>query len=175
MKTPYRRKNSLRKPGYDYASDGAYFVTICTHQRLHFFGEIENGEMRLSKLGEIVADCWLQIPSHHSMVDLDVYVVMPNHIHGIVIINHDDRRGMIYHAPTTREFSKPVAKSISSIIGTFKAAVTRSVNLLPNAPETPIWQRNFHDRIIRNQREYEIIATYVENNPTLWEQDRFFA
>jgi len=164
-----KRKNSLRHPGYDYTTNGAYFVTICTHHRLNYFGAIEQQEMILSPLGKIVEERWLSLPTHHPTVELDVFVVMPNHFHGIVIL----QTGMTGHAPT-RQFSRPISNSISTIVGSFKASVTRTIKRLPNAPEFPIWQRNYHDHIIRNHREYETIATYVEHNPALWEQDRFF-
>ncbi len=153
-----QRKNSLRRPDTDYASDGAYFVTICTHQRLHLFGHIADGVMNLSHLGKLAQSCWQEIPAHQAGISLDVYVVMPNHVHGIIILHDGEKR------------------TLGQVIGRYKAAVTRiarredvGVDL-----DCPLWQRNYHDRIIRNRDEYAVITNYVMNNPALWEQDTFY-
>ena len=189
----YHRR-SIRLQGYDYTQNGAYFVTICAHERLHLFGKVVDGNMHLNDWGMFVRSCWHEIPSHHPYIELDAFVVMPNHMHGVIVIagdngvmidttgddrrgmidtTGDDRRGMIYHAPTDikREFSKPIAHSLSSIVGTFKAAVTRHIKRQPNAPDHPIWQRNYYEHIIRSEESLNTIRSYVATNPTKWVED----
>ncbi|MCB9450445.1 MAG: transposase [Anaerolineaceae bacterium] len=155
----YTRKNSLRLKGYDYSQAGAYFVTICTYNRIHLFGEVEDGEMRPSKLGAIVAACWMDIPTNYPRVELADSVIMPNHLHGILIL-HEEK----------------LQQTLSRMVASYKGAVTHHAKQTDIGIdlETPVWQRNFHDRIIRNEHEYGIIAAYIENNPALWEQDKFY-
>ena len=189
----YHRR-SIRLQGYDYTQNGAYFVTICAHERRHLFGNVVDGNMRVNDWGVFVRSCWDEIPAHHPYIELDAFVVMPNHMHGVIVIagdngvmidttgddrrgmidtTGDDRRGMIYHAPTDikREFSKPIAHSLSSIVGTFKAAVTRHIKRQPNAPDHPIWQRNYYEHIIRSEESLNTIRSYVATNPTKWVED----
>ena len=118
-------RKSIRLPGYDYSQAGGYYVTIVTHQRNCLFGEVVNGEMVLNDFGKIADECWRAIPDHFPVVELGAYVVMPNHVHGIIVITNG--RGTIYRAPTQEQFQKPVAGSIPTIIRTFKAAVTRRI------------------------------------------------
>ncbi len=169
---------SPRLIDYDYTQSGAYFVTICTHDRMHLFGRVDDGEMVCNLMGEIVHEQWIQTSVLRDYVELDTFVVMPNHFHGILIIieSEENRRGMMHHAPTNpkREFSKSIPRSLSSIIGTFKASVTRQINRLPNAPDHPIWQRNFHDHIIRNPDDLNRLREYVLYNPASWEVDIFY-
>ena len=152
----YKRKNSLRLQGYDYSQAGAYFVTILAYKRLHLFGKIEEETMHCSKLGELVDSCWQQIPEHYAHVELDAHVIMPNHMHGIIVL-HDD----------------PHKVTLGHIINTFKGAVTRTARKIPLDIDLdyPVWHRNFHDHIIRNQRDYETIVQYVATNPARWEED----
>ncbi len=154
--TQRRRKNSLRLKGYDYAQAGAYFVTILAYRRLHLFGSIKDGLMTLSKIGMIVENCWFEITHHFPSVELDVFVMMPNHLHGIVLL----------HENAT---SNP---TLSQVMNTYKGAVTRTARQsLDEELETPVWHRNFHDHIIRSEREYLYIAQYVQTNPMRWETD----
>ncbi|MFQ3648206.1 MAG: transposase [Anaerolineae bacterium] len=174
--TPHHRR-SIRLQGYDYTQHGAYFVTICAHERRCIWGQVAGGAMVLNEWGRVVQSCWDEIPVHYPMVELDVFVTMPNHVHGVIVITRDDESnggGMIYHAPTKREFSKPIANSLSTIIGTFKAAVTRRIHRLPNAPDHPIWQRNYYEHIIRSEDALNMIRAYVVNNPAKWAEDQLF-
>jgi len=144
-----------RHPNYDYSQDGAHFVTNCSYQRKSLFGEVTDGEMIVNSLGEIIYQQWQQTGELREHVELDAFVVMPNHVHGIImIINspNDRRRDMMHHVPThnKRQFSKLIPNSLSSIVGTFKAAVTRQINRLPDSPDHPIWQPRYRDHIIRN-------------------------
>ncbi len=143
-------RKSIRLQGYDYSQAGAYYVTIVTYQRDCLFGEVVHGEMVLNEYGKIADECWRAIPAHFPFVELGAYVVIPNHVHGVIVIIDDDRvdakasarRGAIYRAPTTTEkFGKPVKGSLPTIIRTYKAAVTRRLEREMNA--TGIWQRNY--------------------------------
>ena len=158
-------RRSIRLKGYDYSSEGAYYVTIVTYQRDCLFGEIMNKEMILNEFGKIADECWRGIPEHFTFVELGAYVVMPNHVHGIIII----RRGTIYRAPTVEQFQKPVAGSIPTIIRTYKAAVTRRIGREHNA--TGIWQRNYYEHIIRNEKDLQNKSDYINANPSLWDED----
>ena len=163
-------RKSTRLKGYDYTAAGWYFVSICVHDWEYLFGNIVDGEMQVNQFGKIVSQCWNDIPVHFEYTELDEFVVMPNHFHGIVII---DRSGTACRATTDeRQFGKSIAGSLSTIIGSFKSAVTRSTNILRKTPGTAVWQRNFYDRIIRNDRELFNIRQYIITNPLKWEIDR---
>lgn len=165
-------RRSIRLKGYDYSQEGAYYVTIVSWRRDFLFGEIVNQEMMLSKRGQIADTCWREIPKHFPHVELGAYVIMPNHMHGIIVIN-DDRRGAIYRAPTDdaniEKFGKPVKGSLPTIIRTYKAAVTRLIGRELN--ETGIWQRNYYEHIIRDETDLQNKTDYIESNPLLWDED----
>jgi REP element-mobilizing transposase RayT len=165
-------RHSIRLKGYDYSQEGAYYVTIVTWRRDFLFGEIVNQEMMLSKRGQIADACWREIPNHFPHVELGAYVIMPNHMHGIIFIK-DGRRGAIYRAPTDdaniEKFGEPVKGSLPTIIRTYKAAVTRLIGRELN--ETGIWQRNYYDHIIRDEKDLQNKTDYIEANPRLWDED----
>jgi putative transposase len=162
-------RRSIRLQNYDYTQPGGYFITIVTHQRDLIFRKIGNGEMHLNELGRIADECWRAIPDHFPNVELDAYLVMPNHVHGIIVIRSDaeasERRDTIYRIPT-EQFQKPVIGSIPTIIRTYKSAVTRRIGRESNV--TGIWQRNYYERIIRNHAEWDRIHRYIESNPSRW-------
>lgn len=160
-------RRSIRLKEYDYAQPGGYFVTIVTYQRDLLFGEIVDDEMALNDFGKIANECWREIPEHFPNVELGAYVVMPNHVHGIITIT--DGRGTIYRAPTQEQFQKPVTGSLPTIIRTYKSAVTRLIGREHNA--TGIWQRNYYEHIIRNHEDWDRIHRYIEANPSLWAED----
>lgn len=181
------RRRSIRLKDYDYTQNGAYFVSVCTHRRACLFGEIHDGDMVLNSYGMIVQEQWEQTGIVRDNVELDAFVIMPNHVHGIILIvdNNDThenrdgdlmRRGLMHQTPTMtkREFSKPIAHSLSTIIGAFKAAVTRHINRLPDSPDHPIWQRNFYEHIIRNEADLNRIREYIIYNPARWETDTLY-
>lgn len=161
----YRR--SIRLKDYNYADYGAYFVTLCTKNKQCIFGEIKEGKVRLSALGAITKNCWLQIPQHFSDVILDVFVIMPNHVHGILWINNSQKSG-----DEVRRFGNIVASSLSSIVRSYKAAVTKEINLICNQTGTSlVWQRNFYEHIIRDENALEKIRKYIAENPLNWQKD----
>jgi putative transposase len=154
----YRQRKSPRLKGYDYSQAGAYFVTICTEGRQHLFGEIENSAMQLSEVGKLCIERWDDLPNHFPSIELDGFVVTPNHVHGVLLLTdiHPEK--------------KP---NLSTIISSYKAAVTRHVHRL-NLLEGQIWQHRFNDHIIRNDHSLNYIRNYVATNPERWEQDSFY-
>ena len=174
---PARRKH-IRYRDYDYSNPGAYFVTICTRKMKCVFGNISNEKMILSHIGKIAERIWCEIPNHFQNVNLDEYVIMPNHIHGIIIILNEEKnipltdgKGDACIAPTVNKCG-PKPKSLGAIVGTFKSAVTKRVNEIHGKPGKTIWQRNYYDRIIRNEKEYHRIQEYIVNNPRYWDWDK---
>ena len=165
---PFRR-HSIRMKEYDYSSPGAYFVTVVTNSHKCIFGKLIDNEMHLYDLGKIAQECWLQLPDHFFDIEVEPFVVMPNHLHGIIIIHENDRRGTIYRAPTTEKFGQPAVGSISTIMRTYKAAVSRLATR--KLGMVKIWQRNYYEHIVRNQSDLESIANYILNNPSHWSDD----
>lgn len=172
-----RNRRSSRLPGYDYASGGWYFITICTQKRECLFGEIvgvgrdrPQNEMRLDKYGEIVNWVWQSLPEHH-MVQLDQFQIMPNHIHMIIVIQQRSaipggaRRGVARYAPT----GKMVSGSLSTIVRSFKSEVAKQIHKID--PNIRVWQRNYYEHIIRSEKELSAIRKYIQDNPVNWEKD----
>jgi len=165
---PYNRR-SVRLVGYDYSSPGAYFVTVVTYHRACMFGRVISEKMEINALGKIIQEYWVKLPDHFSDIETEPFVVMPNHIHGIITLHENDRRGTIYRAPTLEKFAQPIVGSIPTIIRTYKAAVSR--NAKRELGLIHIWQRNYYEHIIRNQSELASIAGYILTNPDHWIDD----
>lgn len=164
-------RRSIRLKGYDYSHTGVYFITLCTDRRECLFGEIIHRTMQLNQLGEIVAEEWLKSVEIRQEIELDNWVIMPNHFHAIVII--DRARSGLDKCPlpkTDKIHMKP--RSLSSLVAGFKSSVTRRINQTRNNPEYPVWQRNYYDRIIRDTESWEKIYNYIDANPENWEIDR---
>jgi REP element-mobilizing transposase RayT len=169
MPRPNRR--SIRLKEYDDSRPGANFVTICTHNRHCLFGEVADGEMRLNEWGEIVRHCWFEIAAHFPSVALDQYVVMPNHIHGIIVLM-DLPVGATHASPLLHTRPRgPQRQSIASIVGSFKSAVTKQINQQGGTSGTPLWQRNYYEHIIRNEEALNRIRQYIHENPQCWVSD----
>jgi putative transposase len=169
-----RKRRSIRLAGFDYTQSGAYFITICAHRRRKIFCRIEFGEITLSTLGKLIAKYWQRLPIQNESVLIDEYVIMPNHMHGIVVIDIP-RRGTIYRAPTRIErFGSPVRYSIPTIIRTFKAAVTRQWRSTTQNPSFIVWQRNYYERVIRDEFEMNKLRSYIHENPLRWELDQYY-
>lgn len=170
------RKNSNRLPGYDYSLPGAYSVTICTCNRQHLFGKIDQGRMVLNDAGLFWQQCWQEIPQHFPGVALDEFVVMPNHVHGLIIIDNV-AVGVQHVEPLRNDGSQRLANfqyvipgSLGAIVRGFKSAVTRWFHT--NTQIKTVWQRNFHDHVVRDDPELNRIRTYICQNPAKWESDR---
>ncbi|GKT06731.1 transposase [Desulforhabdus sp. TSK] len=195
--SPQRNRRSIRLQGYDYSQAGAYFVTICTQNRECLFGEIVDGEMRLNAAGVMVQTVWDEIPVHYSGIDIDEFVVMPNHIHGIIAIvgaapcgrpfrgqAHD---GQARNAPPQGGQARggqargpaPTRLSLSDVVHRFKTMTTKLyVDGVKQSGWPPfpgrLWQRNYWEHIVRNQSEMDRIREYILNNPAQWELDKLF-
>jgi len=165
-------RRSIRLKGYDYSRAGAYFITICTHGRECLLGDLSDGVMRLNEYGNIVRDEWLKTGKIRHNVVMDEFVIMPNHIHGIIIIT-DHRRGDRPVAPTPEPIpaSGPKPKSIGSFIAGFKSTVTKQVNELRGAPGAKLWQRNYYEHVIRDEGDLNRIRQYILDNPARWAED----
>lgn len=222
-------RRSIRLKGYDYAGLGAYYITICVWGRECLFGEIIDGKMILNEFGRIVYEEWAITPEKRTNIILDVFVVMPNHLHGIFIITenrgrialdgksretHGDKpgcsgelhggnprckvetygngpgytgekpgenprcKGVLQYAPTHTSHTshtsgglRSPSQTVGAIVRGFKGAATKRVNQLRDAPGSPVWQRDFYERIIRNQNEFDRIRRYIVNNPANWNKD----
>ncbi len=168
-------RRSIRLKEYDYTQPGAYFVTICTYQRMQFFGEVVNGEMILNETGKIARNEWFKTAELRSYVKLfeDEFMVMPNHAHGIIrIVGEGGTRCRRVLTKTSEEFGKPVKGSIPTIVRAYKSAVTYAVNDEQNMRGAVLWQRNYYEHIVRNDRELTNIGWYIFNNPLNWQLDR---
>ncbi len=209
------KRRSIRLRGYDYSAPGAYFITICTHQRQCLFGQIVAGQMELNATGLWVQACWQRLPHSFLTLTLDVFVIMPNHLHGILWLGNasggDDntdtsrrggdtsrgggdtsRKGEAFGrdildcskhvwpnaSPLPNPNGVPIHPNgtqpgtISAIIQNFKSISTRRINQLQNTPGYPLWQRNYYERIVRDNAALQRIRSYILNNPLSWEQDQ---
>lgn len=161
------KKKANRLNNYDYSQAGYYFVTICTKERINYFGEIEKETMQSNNMGLIAKQCWQVIPEHFPNTALDEFVVMPNHIHGIVIIHHQP----VGNADLRSLRNDRSKMGLSKIIHGFKSTVTRIVHQsTENHPFA--WQKSFHDHIVRNDEALHRIRAYIQHNPLKWALDK---
>lgn len=195
------RDASLRLLSFDYSQPGFYFITICAKNRAHIFGNVQNGIMKLNPLGNIANEYWGHIEQRFSPCQLHEFVVMPNHIHGIIeIISNPKPVGMIHESSqiendlsnsesvgTIHELSLPSIDNsnnesirkkrrkmmIPMIIGWYKMNVSKQINIIRQTPGQPIWQRNYYEHIIRDQQSLDSISEYIRLNPQKWKRDRF--
>ena len=150
----YRKINRLIK--YDYSQPGYYFVTICTSNRVECFGNVENGVMVLNQDGQAAEKHWIDSPAHYKNVDIDEFIVMPNHLHGIIIIKDSKIEGL--------------QNNLSKIVGSYKNVVTKEIHKKGN--QNFAWQASFYDHVIRKDESLDKIREYIKNNPLKWELDR---
>ena len=193
-------RHSIRLPGYDYTQPGAYYLTILTHKKEHLFGKVVDGIVQLSPVGEIVHEEWLKIPTNFSNVVLDAFVIMPNHMHGILVITDGEMR-----SGKGKAFSPDFAKSgenalplrletatspshtqseslttpprlgsqpgsLPAIVQNFKSVSSRKINKLLKSPGSTIWHRNYYEHVIRDEVDFDRIVAYIEQNPQKWEE-----
>lgn len=194
-------RRSIRLKGYDYSQAGAYFVTICVHQRECLLGDVVNGKMQLSRFGKIVSYAWLDLPKHYPHVVLDEFCIMPNHVHFVVVLtdNGSDesfrlskvslparRDGSCEITKTSSPTSIPLPETslpaqethpdtrhpLSEVIRAFKSFSAKRINALRKTTYSPFWQKNYYEHIIRNDRAWNAIVWYIINNPLHWQLDR---
>jgi putative transposase len=191
-------RRSIRLKDYDYSQVGAYFVTVCAWQRECLFGEIKDGDVFLNELGDTVMKCWASVPTHFPHVETDEFIVMPNHVHGIIILSGVGaqfiapfrktttenqgvmNQGVMNYAPTVNNGMNPDvlnqgvmnhAPTVGKIVRAFKARCTHMINNVRNTTGLPVWQRNYYEHIIRDERELHAIREYIRYNPLKWDED----
>jgi len=157
-------RRSIRLPEYDYSQDGWYYVTLCVLGNKCLFGKYTDGVIQLYQYGRIVEKCWKWLAQQYSYVHLDEYVVMPNHLHGIIIIRRGGSR-------TAQTGNMPKYKPLSRLVGAFKTVSTKQVNIIRNTPGRKLWQRNYYEHIIRNEEELNHIRQYIIDNTINWRKD----
>ncbi|MFC5410246.1 transposase [Larkinella bovis] len=188
---------SARLQSWDYGTNGAYFVTICTHDRHPFFGKVQNGEMQLNAAGMIAAEIWQRIPDQFPYVILDAFVIMPNHMHGLLYINNNPSTDAIHRVSVSAQ-ANPGASSdhpiggitggknpmlhenLSRIIRWYKGRTTFEIRQCKDAINRVFtdhfaWQSRFHDHIVRTDDSFLRIQAYILNNPLQWSEDRFYS
>jgi REP element-mobilizing transposase RayT len=163
-------RRSIRLEGHDYRGEGAYFVTICTRDRACVFGTVSGDEMKLSQRGLIAQSCWRDIPNHRAYVELDEFVIMPNHMHGILWIQPHDEGRATQVSPL--QVPRLLGESLGAIVGAYKAAVSRSINKVRSGAAADLWQPNYFEHIIRDQRGLVELRDYTVLNPQRWSQDK---
>jgi len=180
------QRSSLRIQGYDYSQPGAYFVTILVNKRRSILGEVEAGYIKLSSIGEIVLSSWLEIPDHFPNVELGAFMIMPNHMHGIILINESSDEVRATQSPSslwgasplpglTNESPRgPKPGSLGAIIGSFKSAVSKRYHLMTNNQNVTLWHRNYYEHIIRDEKDLQTITDYILTNPQNWQEDEEF-
>ena len=176
-------RKSIRLKGYDYTQAGLYFITICCQNRECLFGNIINGEMILNDAGNIAKECWLAIPNHFPNVVLHEFVIMPNHIHGIIELktksvgaeNFPPHISMGVNDSMGANDDSPLrspSKTIGSMVRGYKIGVTKWMR--QNTDVYDVWQRNYWEHIIRDEQSYQRISEYIINNPKNWNNDKFY-
>ncbi len=178
FKNKYRIQSN-RWQKWDYSSHGAYFITICTQNRIHYLGKIVDGKMYLSEIGEIVNTEWLRTFEMRPDMNLymDEFVIMPNHFHAIIVIGENKYntfcRDAMHCVSTFKSKNKfgSQSKNLASIVRGFKIGVTINARKID---QNFAWQSNYYDHIIRNNKSYENIRNYIRNNPKNWQNDRFY-
>jgi len=179
--TGYHNRRSIRLSGHDYSQPGYYFVTICIHDRKErLFGDIIEHKLILNEYGKCVEQCWREIPIHFPNVSIDEFIVMPNHVHGIIKIDHYPAAGVNNDSPLRRrgdnyssqQIKKPcgTSKTIGSIVRGFKIGVTKLIH--EQLPDFVVWQRNYYDQIIRDEKALFFIRRYIKENPYKWGRDK---
>ena len=174
FKNKYRIE-STRLPDYDYSSAGFYYVTICTKKMVRFFGEVINEKVCLSEIGKIVKNEWLKIELIRNYVNLDNYIIMPNHLHGIVIIEDQSNARVETHGHASLQSKNQnqfVLQNLSNIIRGFKSSATRKIRESGHCDFA--WQPRFYDHIIRTEKSLNKIRNYIKNNPVKWKTDEYY-
>jgi len=173
-------RRSIRLSNYDYTQAGAYYVTIVAWHRESLFGDIVNGEMKLSKFGLVAKQQWEILPKRFPNIELGAFVIMSNHMHGIIVILagrgtaeklNDSDAELSRRAPTREQFQKPVKGSIPTIVRSYKSSVSYRINLMRGTQDVPVWQRNYYEHVIRNEKDLQNKTNCIEANPMLWDQD----
>jgi REP element-mobilizing transposase RayT len=149
-------RRSIRLPRYDYSQSGAYYITIVAWEREHLFGEVVNAGMKLNRFGQIVQYAWYDLPKHYPHVELNAFCIMPNHVHAIIVL-------------TDRIVTK--RHPLSEVVRAFKSFSARRINSLRKTQGIPVWQRNYYEHVIRDEKDLQAKRDYILSNPLNWERD----
>ena len=194
-----RNRRSIRLQSFDYGSAGAYFITICCYEKQHLFGEVLEDKIRLNEMGLIVGEEWQRSEEIRAEMTMDAFVIMPNHIHGIVFIQSERVKKLRIggnvsdessptttfianvgahgraplHGDTANDSMHRKPKSLSSFVAGFKSVCTKRINLLRNTPRLSVWQRNYYEYVIRNEADLDRIRSYIRTNPKRWTNDKY--
>ena len=159
------RRYSMRLKEYDYSQPGEYFITVCTHAHVYLFGEVIDGDMRLNGYGEVVSSTWNDLANYNKGIELGPFVIMPNHIHGIIAIID----AAVFGAGLE---PAPTSPGLSEIVRQLKTFSARRINMLRGTSGEAVWQRGYWDHIIRDDRSRQEIGEYIINNAAKWVEDR---
>jgi REP element-mobilizing transposase RayT len=159
------RRKQIRLLGYDYSQPGRYFITVCALEKACIFGEVHDGYFDPSPAGNIVRECWYELPAHYADVHLDEFVIMPNHIHGIIIFSRP------VGAKLKPGVEVSLSRTVSEVVRGFKTFSARRINEMTGATGKPIWQRGYFEHIVRTNKGMAAIRQYIRDNPGAWEKD----
>ena len=167
----YHRK-SIRLKGYDYSQSGTYFITICVKDRACLLGDIINCEIKLNEYGKMVEYTWNDLTNHNHHIQLDKFIIMPNHVHGIIIINHDGANTVGAGSEPAPTKTKLKHHGLPEIVRQFKTFSARRINKIRQSPGVHIWQRNYYEHIVHDENDFNRIRKYIIENPSRWEHDK---
>jgi REP element-mobilizing transposase RayT len=162
----------MRHSGHDYTQPGAYFVTICVDQGRSAFGQVVDRVMLLNPLGILAQTAWEEFPQRNPDVDVDTYVVMPNHVHVLLWLTQNQESDNRLPSIRSRRFGDDIRGSLSTLIGAYKGSVTRRSHNAGLIPTASLWQRNFYDHVVRSEADAQRIRDYIRNNPVRWMDDQ---
>jgi REP element-mobilizing transposase RayT len=182
-KIKMHNRKAIRLKGYDYSSAGLYFITICCQDRVCRFGHVENGKMIFNEFGQIAHNVGMKLTERYCNVELDVFQIMPNHMHGIIKLNEPSLGSgftpdQIDQPSPIEAQSKNHKPTISDIVGAYKSLVSNNcleIYKIRNQMMGKLWQRNYYEHIVRDEQSYSNISNYIVNNPQKWEEDKFFS
>ena len=174
----WRNRRSIRLQEYDYSQPGVYYTTVCTRDRECLFGNVLDGQMPLNEAGQIIQSVWNGLPQFYEGIELDVFIIMPNHVHGVIVLRAVV--GAIHESPlqSIRESSAPIPITdrrqmlLSKVIGRFKMVSAKRINGLRQSRGSALWQRNYYEHIVRGDESLKRIRQYIIDNPAQWESDR---
>jgi putative transposase len=164
---PWHARRSLRLRNHDYTGAATYFVTVCSYQQIRLFGQVVDSTVRLNDFGIVVETCWRSIPDHFPNAELDNWVTMPNHLHGILMVT----LGSSITAHASSSVTGRKRGSLGVIVGSFKSAVTKRINEMRGTPGAHVWQRNYHEHIVRDDADLNRIREYIKDNARCWADD----
>jgi putative transposase len=162
---PLPKRKSTRLKEYDYSQFGFYFITICLKERKEFFSKVIDGKIILTEFGKIVEDILIELPKYYN-IEIDSYIIMPDHIHIIIVVDND---------PTREKNISTKIKTLSDVIGKFKSYSTKRIRTQLKGTQDFNWQKSFYDRIIRSEKELYQIRKYIEENPLRWEIEKHYS